>query len=404
MKRARKLFLYKSMIKSEFHMIRLKINNFNHMKKIYGLIVLIVSVLSFSSCEDFMDVHKEYIEGGEIVYAPKPDTLSFIAGKERILFNCRTYNAPNVRSIDVYWNEGLDSLIIPVSLKTGYDSISVMLDNMEEKSYTFNVRTTDNFGYKSLFLTDFGTSYGTLYQSRIVNRRVKGISLSDNGGIVNWYFAPAGLVRNEIRYVKSDGSQSIVELSSKKDVVELPDARSGSFFEYRSLYIPEKQCVDTFATDWRKYETPFPDEYKYNTSSWKVLSVSDEAADYRGITLLDGNLNTFWHSAYEGGDAPLPHWAVIDMQAPRKVSRVEIYRRAGNSDTRSVELYLSDQPDSGSGNWVKIGGGIFDNSVSISIAIPESLNTGVHRYLKLLLPDSNNRSITSIAEIYIFGN
>lgn len=283
-------------------MIRLKINNFNYMKRIYSLIVLIVFVLSFASCEDFMDVHKEYIEGGEIVYAPKPDTLSFIAGKERILFNCRTYNAPNVQSIDVYWNEGLDSLIIPVSLKTGYDSISVMLDNMEEKSYTFNVRTTDNYGYKSLFLTDFGTSYGDLYQSRMTDRRVKSISLSDKGGIINWYFVPAGLVRNEVRYVKSDDTQSIVALSSKKDAVELPDAKAGSFFEYRSLYIPEKQCVDTFATDWKKHETPFPDEYKYNTGSGEVLSALDESADHGGrIALLDDDLNTFWHSAYAGG-------------------------------------------------------------------------------------------------------
>ena len=93
------------------------------MKRIYGIVAFVVSVLSFVSCDDFMDVHKEYIEDGEIIYAPKPDTIGFIAGKNRILFNCRTYNTPNVRSIDVYWNDGLDSLIVPVELKTGYDSI-----------------------------------------------------------------------------------------------------------------------------------------------------------------------------------------------------------------------------------------------------------------------------------------
>lgn len=36
------------------------------------------------------------------------------SSKGRILFNSRAYNAPNVRSVDVYWNNGLDSLIIPV--------------------------------------------------------------------------------------------------------------------------------------------------------------------------------------------------------------------------------------------------------------------------------------------------
>lgn len=374
------------------------------MKRIYGLVVFVVSVLSFSSCGDFMDVHKEYIEGGEIIYAPKPDTMNFIAGKNRILFNCRTYNAPNLRSIDVYWNDGLDSLIIPVELKTGYDSLSVILDNMEEKSYTFNVRTTDNFGHKSLYLTDFGTSYGDTFQSRLSDRRIKTVSLSDKGGAVTWYFALNDLVRSEIRYTKNDGSLSVAETPSTKDAVELPDIKAGSTVEYRSLFIPEVEAIDTFATAWKTFEIPFPEEYRYDSNSWTVLSVSDESADHGGrIALLDGDLNSFWHSAYEGGNAPLPHWAVIDMRSQKKISKVEVYRRAGNTDTKSVELYVSDQPDGNTGNWIKIGNGIFVDGDSISILIPESVDTEKGHYLKLVLPDSNREPYTSVAEIYVYG-
>ena len=245
------------------------------MKRIYGLAAFIISILSITSCDDFMDIHKEYIEGGEIIYAPKPDSVSFIAGKGRILFNCRTYNAPNIRSIDVFWNDGLDSLIIPVELKTGYDSISVILDDMEEKSYTFNIQTTDNFGHKSLFLTDFGTSYGETFHSTLNDRRIKSVSLSDKEGIIEWYSALNGLMRNEIRYRKNDGSQAVVKMLSADHQVALPDAKAGSSFEYRSLYLPEEECIDTFATAWTEYETPFPAEYKYDRSSWQVLSVSD---------------------------------------------------------------------------------------------------------------------------------
>lgn len=373
------------------------------MKRIYSLIAFVVSVLSFVSCEDFMDVHKEYIEGGEIIYAPKPDTVSFIAGNGRILFNCRTYNAPNVQSIDVYWNDGLDSLIIPVKMNTGYDSISVILDNMEEKSYTFNIQTTDNFGHKSLFVTDFGTSYGETYQSRLSDRRIKTVSLSDKGGIITWYFAPSNLVRTEIRYTKNDGSQSVVVTPSTKEVVELPDIKAGSTIDYRSLYIPEAEAIDTFATAWNTYETPIPEEYRYDRSSWVVLSASDEATDYPKTALLDDDLNSFWHSAYEGGDTPLPHWAVIDMQSQKRISKFEVYRRAGNTDTKSVELYVSDQPDGNSGNWTKIGNGTFGEGDNLSILIPESVDTEKGRYLKLLLPDSNREPTTSVAEVYVYG-
>ncbi len=375
------------------------------MKRIYSLAILAASILSFTSCEDFMDIHEEYIEGGEIIYAPKPDSVSFIAGKGRVLFNCRTYNAPNVRSIDVYWNDGLDSLIIPVELKTGYDSISVILDNLEEKSYTFNIQTTDNFGHKSLFMTDFGTSYGDTYQATLNDRLIDSLSLSDQEGTIKWYYAPQYLVRSEVRYVKKDGSQAIAKVPSTDDLVLLPDVKSGSTFEYRSLYIPEAAAIDTFATAWKEYETPFPTEYKYDRSLWKVLSVSDVSTSEGGgmDALIDDDLRTYWQSAYEGGDAPLPHWAVIDMQTPKKISKVELYRRTGNKDTKSIELYVSEHPEAETADWIKIGTAVFDEGDSSSITLPETIGAGKGRYLKLLLPDSNREPYTSVAEVYVYG-
>ena len=374
------------------------------MKRIYSLAILATFILSFTSCEDFMDMHKEYIKGGEIIYAPKPDSVYFIAGKGRVLFNCRTYNAPNVRSIDVYWNDGLDSLIIPVELKTGYDSISVILDNLEEKSYTFKIQATDNFGHKSLFMTDFGTSYGDTYQATLNDRLVESLTLSDQEGTIKWYYAPQYLVRSEVRYVKKNGSQAIVKVPSTDDLVQLPDVKPGSTFEYRSLYIPEEVAIDTFATAWKEYETPFPAEYKYDRSSWEVLYVSDVSTSEGGgmATLIDGDLSTYWQSAYEGGDAPLPHWAVIDMQTPKNISRVELYRRTGNKDTKSIELYVSDHPDANAAGWIKIGTVVFEEGDSSSITIPGSIDMK-GRYLKLLLSDSNREPYTSVAEVYVYG-
>ena len=233
------------------------------MKRIYSLLVFIACTLLITSCEDFMDVHKEYIEGGEIIYAPKPDSIAFIAGKERILFFCRTYNSPNVKSVNLYWNDGLDSLLIPVSFNSSYDSIEVVLDNMEEKSYTFTVQLVDNFDHRSLSVTDFGTSYGENYQVSLMDRRIKDISLTDKGGSVEWYSAAEGLLANEVRYVKNDGTESIIRMSSAEYTTFSPDAKAGEEFEFRSLFIPEEESIDTFYTAWSKYDEAFPAEYKF---------------------------------------------------------------------------------------------------------------------------------------------
>ena len=91
------------------------------------------------------------------------------------------------------------------------------------------------------------------------------------------------------------------------------------------------------------------------------------------------------------------------MQTPKKISRVELYRRAGNTDTKSVELYVSDQPDANTGNWTKIGTAVFDEGDSSSITLPETTEAGKGRYLKLLLPDSNREPYTNVAEVYVYG-
>lgn len=375
------------------------------MKRIYSLLVFIFCVSALSSCDDFMDVHKEYIEGGEIIYAPKPDTISFLAGKERILFYCRTYNAPNVKSVDVYWNDGLDSLIIPVSLGSGYDSLSVVLDNMPEKSYTFNVHTTDHFGHRSLTITNFGSSYGSSFQSTLNDRRIKGISLFETGGVIDWYSSMEGLTRNEVRYTRKDGTKAVACLSAEEYSVTCPDIQPGSTFEYRSLYIPEEEAIDTFATTWKTYEEAFPLEYKFDRSNWAVLAVSDETASDGGgkNALIDDDLNSWWHSNYTDEDTPLPHWAVIDMRMSKKMSKVEVYRRSGTTDTKTVEIYIGNSPDADASDWVEITTGVFNDGDHLELSIPESVDTNLGRFLKVLLPDSNREPFTNIAEVYVYG-
>lgn len=214
-----------------------------------------------------------------------------------------------------------------------------------------------------------------------------------------------GLVRNEIRYVKKDGTEEVVFMSAEENSTFCPDVKPGSEFEYRSLFIPEEEAIDTFSTEWKKYETAFPVEYMYDRSDWAVLAVSDEtASDGGGMnTLIDGDLGSYWHSQWDGGDAPLPHWAVIDMQTPKEIGKLDIYRRPGNKDAKTIEVYVSDQPDADAAGWVKIGSAVFGDKDNVVVAIPESVDTGKGRYLKILLPDSNRDPFISIAEVFVYG-
>jgi len=363
-------------------------------------------ILTALSCDNFMDVHKEYIEGGEIIYAPKVDSVSFVAGKGRLLCNFWLYNSPNVKSVDVYWNSYQDSLIIPVTPSAGLDSLSVILPNMEEKSYTFDVRTTDNYGHKSLWVTEFGNSYGTTYEATLIQRRVREVTLSDKGGEITWFAGGAGLTRTEVRYPTISGETETVYTSADESVTFCPNAQAGATFDFRSLYIPEDQSIDTFALEWTEAGTPFPSIFEYDRSDWKVIAVSDEtASDGGGMnTLLDGDLGTFWHSQWDGGNAPLPHWAIIDMGSAKNIVRIDIYRRQGNTDSKTVRFFVGNNPDPDAGAWIQIGEGEFASGDKLTVEISPSMDTRQGRYLKILLPDSNRDPFTSIAEIYLYGN
>jgi hypothetical protein len=383
---------------------------FNRMKKIKGIYssLLVIALLSaLVSCEDMMDIHQDYIKEGEIVYAPKPDSIAFLSGKGRILFRYWLYNSPNVSSVDISWNNGADSLIIPVTPTTGLDSSDVLLVNMAEKSYTFDVRTTDEYGNFSLIMTDFGTSYGASFESSLFQRKVKSVFIEDQVGHILWYSAAENLVENQVRYETNNGTQ-IVRISAGDNEVLCPGAIEGSFFEFRSLYIPEEAAIDTFAMEWQQYEDPFlaasGGTYEYDKSEWSVIDYSDQQVDDGGGagTILDGDFDTYWHSAYSGGAAPLPHWVIIDLKSAKAIHQIDTWR-AGNTDANSIEYWTSDDPDSGASSWVKIAEGVFSSDEDLLSLNLAGSGVTTKRYLKLVLPDSNRVTYTSISEISIYG-
>jgi len=376
------------------------------MKQSYSIFLLFLAAFA-TSCESFMDIHEDYVKKGETIYAPKADSIQFIAGKGRVQFAFWLENAPNVKSVDLYWNSMSDSLITPVSASTGLDSFYVEVNDLPEGAYTFEVKTRDNFGHSSLYLTGFGNSYGDFYQSSLLNRRVKSIELAESGGVINWFGSIEGMTWTEVKYTKTDGTTGIVRLKPEDNQIVCPGVKPGTSFQFSSSFIPEELSIDTFSVDWEQYEGSFPMIYKYDRSSWSVLAVSDEtASDGGGMnTLLDNNLGSYWHSQWDGGNAPLPHWAIIDMGSPKKIAKIDTYRRPGNGDAKTIQYFVGPDPDADATSWTKIGESEFvAGKDNIETSISNSSSTLTGRYLKLLLPDSNRDPFTSIAEIYIYGD
>jgi hypothetical protein len=314
--------------------------------------------------------------------------------------------------VDVYWNGGLDkqSITVPASAS---DTVLVeeFIPNMGEQSYSFDVRTIDGYGHQSLKTTGSGASYGDFFRSNLLQRRINGVSINEKLSQVQitWGVAAENLERTEIRYTAVDNETKVIKVKPDESLTSIADAADGSPFEYRSLFLPEPTAIDTFAMEWESTIAPV---VFFDRTTWVVLQVSDERADDGGgkATLIDDNRSTYWHSMW-GPNIPPPHWAIIDMQnSLRNITRIETWRRANNGNSKTVQYFVSDDPDPDAATWVQIGSDVVfpnnssaaDNMRTTEIPSPDPANK--KRYLKIYLPDSNNNQNTSIAEIYVYGS
>lgn len=391
------------------------------MKKIFNSLPFVAVLLLLVSCENFMDIHKEYVKNGEIIYAPKTDSISFESGKNRIKVKFWLYNSPNVETVDIFWNNYKDSTIVPVSPSAGLDSMSVVINGLEEGPYNFSVRTTDNFGNKSLYVDGFATSYGDIFQSGLQNRRMKEeVVITETQGEISWFAASEVLIGTEVRYTTKTGETKTILTKGNEFISACPDAKPNTTFEHRSMYLPDATAIDTFYTDWVVSPSKFPTTYIFDKSSWEVVAVSDQddtntsstGVKHIGADILDGKLNTYWQSQwYLKPISPLPHWAVIDMKTTKKIAKLDTYRPYNDkgvliSDSKSVQYYISDSSDPSDASWTKIAEGAFvAGEDRVSLLIPEDVVVE-GRYLKILLPDSNtaaSKGFTSISEINVLG-
>ena len=67
--------------------------------KIYIFLIFLCAL--FSSCENMMEVHKQFVEGGEKVYASKLDESNFFAGHNQVYFKFYMTNTTNIKTVDL---------------------------------------------------------------------------------------------------------------------------------------------------------------------------------------------------------------------------------------------------------------------------------------------------------------
>jgi hypothetical protein len=236
------------------------------MKHIKGRWLLVATLALLAACSKMDDTYKNFLNGGEIIYTGKVDSLKVFPGKNRVLLSWYLISDPKITKCRVYWNQRGDSTEVAVKRTGGTDTIRLLLDKLPENIYTFQVYTYDNAGHSSVKEEAIGNAYGDAYLATLSNRPVR-IAKYDatKKETTIWWFGVNNQVQSvEVLYTNTAGVETkIVQVADSvpagpRDPLEfraslkLPGYQAGTSFKFRTAYKPVKIAIDTFYT---AYET-----------------------------------------------------------------------------------------------------------------------------------------------------
>jgi len=341
------------------------------------------------------DLHQDYLNGGEIIYGAKVDSVLTSPGKKRIQLEI-FIGAQRIETVRIFWNDYADSVDVQVGNKTG--SIKKVIENLTEKGYIFQFISFDKFGNKSLPLEVTGNVYGDVYESKLLARSYTFVSKI--AGLV-FTFAPAaeGNLATLVTYTNTAGVLTTITVPAADLSCTIADFKPGSQIAIKSSF-GTVNGIDTFYSSTSNPATQFFSFYK---KDWKILSWSDQYdSGSNGVkNIIDGTDGTRWHT---NGSA-YPHWVIIDMGAVRTIKQFGLWRSTmdGGGDNRLpvlIQLLISND----NVTWTDLGQFSLNNLINGEQVIPIAASPQ-GRYFKFvgLAGAPGNSSYMVLGDVSVYG-
>lgn len=237
------------------------------------MITLMWSSIFFTSCTK-PDDYKKYLGSEPQIYPGNADSLQAISGRYRIRLSWLLVSDPTITKSIVFWNDRKDSLIIPVKRTDGIDTMKVIIDKLEEQTYTFEVFTYDKEGHKSVGNMVGGRVLGNNYEATLNNWVVSQSLIIKteppySAATVLWNtFYLKGLIGAKVQYMDADGRQHslFVPADSTGQTFAVTNMLEkfvpGQSFNYSTIYSAETGSIDTFYAAWQTVTPLVANQYE----------------------------------------------------------------------------------------------------------------------------------------------
>ncbi|MCH5597573.1 DUF4998 domain-containing protein [Niabella ginsengisoli] len=202
-------------------------------------------VVSILSCSKMDDSYKKFVVPNGLTYIGKVENLYTNAGNERIKLSWVTKD-PKAKIARIYWNNKADSVDVQIQTSMSTDTTSVIINNLAEGTYVFQIYTLDNENNKSVSVESIGISYGVLYESLLNNRVITKITKTQDTAFISVLSIDSTSIGTRFSYMnKQNIPFDTLVTSIEERIIKLPNMNSDTSFIYKTLYKP-KTSIDTF--------------------------------------------------------------------------------------------------------------------------------------------------------------
>jgi len=369
------------------------------MKKTLYVLSGLLGLIAIAGCKKMDSTYEQYVVPGGVTYVGMAAKAIAQPGNSRIKISWPRGTDPNVVMAKIYWNNFADS--VTIDILPGIDTVSHIFTNLEEKTYSFVIRTLDAKGNKSIPVELITTSYGQNYSESLQNRAVLS-SESDNSGNLKILWGRAdissGAVETEIKYVNKLGLETINKVKSTDSITTITDYKLGSVPTFATKFLPDSMAIDTFYSTSQALNIAS----KLVKTAWTATANSFEPAAQLPAggpanKTIDNDVNTYWHTNHTNAQGNYPYWLAYDFKTALTVTRIELTSRIRFFGEDFTEFIVQGSDDGNT--WANYGAFVQKEN-----AEPQSyfLTGFKHRHLRLYM--TKGTTIHShLAEFSAFG-
>lgn len=332
-------------------------DNFNRkkMKMIKYTAFLLLAGLFVLSCTK-EDDYKKFTEGGEVVYPARVDSVIVRPGNKRLQLRLALGSDPSVNKVKVYWGNRQDSVVVNVVRQSANDTVNVLISNLNEGVYNFEVYTFNAKNNISVVKNATGSVFGDDYASTLSNRLINSLTKNAQGAVViNWGTPLAGEKRIELKYRDFSGVEKTVNIPGGQMVTQIADYQDEATLSYRSVFAPDNNAYDTFTQEFSTVKLPAFDR-ELNKADFKVVILPTDVLE-GGFGWL---MPFIWNGTYTGNgfatqpNKPLPVWFTFDLGTSADINRFLFWmpsdRIFAKEAVKSFEIWGSNDPAT-DGSW-----------------------------------------------------